>query len=226
MPKNIILIGFRGSGKTEAAKSLSKKLGFPVVSTDRLLEKSHGDIRKFIAENGWKLFRKFEAEVIQELNAESSIIDCGGGIVENIRNMQKLKENGIVFWLKTDNRTIISRLKNDSGRPPLTRHPFKKEIRLVLRRRNPLYKKFSDFEIDTGKKSADDIASEIISLANAGNKTKICAVIAESSMGRAINAAKKAKDADIIELRLDFIRGLKENGLKILRASTKKKMIA
>src|SRR3990167_3612116 len=108
MPKNIILIGFRGSGKTEVAKSLSKKLGFPVLSTDRLLEKSHGDIRRFIAENGWKLFRKFEAEVIQELNAESSIIDCGGGIVENNQNMQKLRENGTVFWLNTDKMAILS----------------------------------------------------------------------------------------------------------------------
>src|SRR3989344_5457620 len=148
MPKNIILIGFRGSGKTEAAKSLSKKLGFPVVSTDRLLEKSHGDIRKFIAKNGWKLFRKLEAEVIQELNAESSVIDCGGGIVENSQNMQKLRENGTVFWLNTGKRAIISMLKNDSGRPPLTRHPLEKEIEIVLKKRNPLYKKFSDFEIN------------------------------------------------------------------------------
>src|SRR3989344_2315546 len=127
MTKNIVLIGFRGSGKTEAAKSLSKKLGFPVVSTDRLLEKSHGDIRKFIAKNGWRLFRKLEAGVIQELNAESSIIDCGGGIVENSQNMQKLRENGIVFWLNTNKNIIISRLKKDSARPPLTMHPLGKE---------------------------------------------------------------------------------------------------
>lgn len=229
MPKNIVLTGFRGSGKSEAAKSLSKKLGFPVLSTDKLIEKAHGDIRKFIAESGWKLFRKFESQAIQELNAERSIIDCGGGIVENSSNMKKLKENGIVFWLNTDSRTIISRLKNDSGRPPLTKHPFKKEIQLVLKKRNPLYRKFSDFEIDTGKKSAGEIASEIIRMANAINDAGICAVIAENSVGKAVNAVKKAGGAEAIEFRLDFIKDLKENDLKTLRASAKsakKKAIA
>src|SRR3989338_170669 len=178
MLSNIILIGFRGSGKTEAAKSLSKNLGFPVLSTDKLFEKAHGDIGKFVAENGWKLFRKLESKIIHELNAESSIIDCDGGIVENSRNMEKLKENGIVFWLKADSQTIIKRLKNNaknySSRPPLTGHSFKKEIRLILRKRSPLYKKFSDFEINTSRKSADEAASEIISMANTGNNTQIC----------------------------------------------------
>jgi len=235
MLSNIILIGFRGSGKTEAAKSLSKKLGFPVLSTDKLFEKAHGDIGKFVAENGWKLFRKLESKIIHELNAESSIIDCGGGIVENSRNMEKLKENGIVFWLKADSQTIIKRLKNNaknySSRPPLTGHSFKKEIRLILRKRSPLYKKFSDFEINTSRKSADEAASEIISMANTGNNTqicntKICAVIAEISVDRAIKAVGKAKGADIVELRLDFIKDLKESDLKTLRDSTKKEVIA
>ena len=36
-PKNIILIGFMGSGKSSIARELSHTLGYPVVDTDGLI---------------------------------------------------------------------------------------------------------------------------------------------------------------------------------------------
>ena len=63
MKKNILLIGFPGSGKTTIGKRLAEKLNFTFIDTDRTIENQYsmklGDILNMI---GSKQFKKLEEE--------------------------------------------------------------------------------------------------------------------------------------------------------------------
>jgi shikimate kinase len=166
---NIVLIGYRGTGKTAVGKKLSHKLRRPLYQLDAIIEKHEGAaIPKIVAQHGWDYFRDREAELLAEVaKKDSCIIDTGGGVVLRSENVGRLKSNGVLFWLTADPETIISRIHDDSGRPPLTPgKSFIEEVADVLQQRLPLYKKAQDFTVDTGGKTIDTIAGEIVKLFN------------------------------------------------------------
>ncbi|MAE43221.1 shikimate kinase [Candidatus Woesearchaeota archaeon] len=165
MSKCIILIGYRGSGKTTIATELSNKLGFPIISIDEEIKKRIGSINESVEKHGWKQFRETESKVIQELNAENAIIDCGGGVVEDEKNIENLRKKGMVVWLRADSDTIIKRLEDSHERPSITGNKsFIDEVGEVLTARIPLYKKACNFEIDTSNKTPKQVSDEMLEL--------------------------------------------------------------
>ncbi len=93
------------------------------------------------------------------------ILDTGGGAILRPQNVQALRENGLVFWLKASPETIAARIKDSAARPALTPgKTFLEEIDEVLRERTPLYHAAADFEIDTDGKTLEKIADDICSL--------------------------------------------------------------
>jgi shikimate kinase len=162
---NIVLIGYRGTGKTAVGKKLSHKLRRPLYQLDAIIEKHEGSaIPAIVAQHGWDYFRDREAVLLEELTKKDScIIDTGGGVVLRGENINRLKINGVLFWLTADPETIINRIRDDAGRPSLTPgKSFIEEVEEVLQQRLPLYKKAQDFTIDTGGKTVDAIANEIV----------------------------------------------------------------
>ena len=223
MPKNIVLMGYRGSGKTYTARYLAKNLGRKIVSTDEEIEKKVGKISDFVKNNGWKKFRDIESEVIESIDGNNLIIDCGGGFVEREKNIRNLKKNGAIIWLKTSPEQIKERIKGSKERPSLTRKmSFLEEIGEVLQKRFPLYKKAEDYEIDTNNKSVEHVGNEILKLIKM--KTEICIPITAETAEEALKDMKQAKKlADLVELRIDFIRNIDENKLEKLLKSKKSK---
>ena len=120
--KNIVLIGYRGAGKTSTAMELSKLTGMNIISTDEEISKKvEMPIADFIDKNGWDEFRKAENEVIESLkDADGVIIDCGGGVVENENNIKLIKQNGVVFWLRAQVSVLADRIKDTKNRPSIT----------------------------------------------------------------------------------------------------------
>lgn len=161
MSKNIVLIGYRGCGKTAVASNLGKNLDLKIISTDDEIIKKVGKINDFLEKNGWKAFRDVESEVIENIDTVNIIIDCGGGVVERKKNIVELKRRGVVFWLKASVPAIVERIKN-SGRPSLTDKSFVDEIEETLEKRVSLYGEAADFEIDTDDKTIDVVSKEII----------------------------------------------------------------
>ena len=204
---NIILIGYRGTGKSVVAKELGKKLHRNIISTDTIFIEKYGDISKFVNNNGWEEFRKLEEEIINKIKCRDTIIDCGGGVIESKTNINKLKQLGDVFWLKASVDVIVSRIQDCQNRPALTsNNDFITEIKTVLKKRNPLYSIASDIEIITDNKSIKEIVKEI---SNFINKTKICIPIVETNVHSAKEEILKVNEvADIIELRLDYIEDI------------------
>ena len=93
---NLILIGFRGTGKTTIGKMLAQRLGKEFVDADEYLEQKEGKtIKDIFAEGGEKLFREIETHVIAELcRLDDRVVATGGGAIlreENVRAFKKVE---------------------------------------------------------------------------------------------------------------------------------------
>ncbi len=163
LQKNIVLIGFMGSGKSMVARRLAKILKRDVVSLDELIEAKEGrPIKRIFEESGEAYFRDREKEVVTEVaGKESLVIDCGGGVVLNPQNLAKLKANGILILLSATTETIYKRVKDKASRPLLNVKDPKTRINELLKERNPLYAQ-ADYTVTTDNKTVEETCREII----------------------------------------------------------------
>jgi shikimate kinase len=161
---NLVLIGYRGTGKSSVASLLGERLGRRVVSLDqRLVLRAGQPIPEFVAEHGWPAFRDLEAELCAEhARQDGLVLDCGGGIVERTANVEALRANGRVVWLRAEIPTIVERIRHGTERPSLTgTGSFVDEVADVLGRRTPLYRAAADLEVVTDGRGLADIAGEV-----------------------------------------------------------------
>jgi shikimate kinase len=164
---NLILIGYRGTGKSTVGRRLASALSMPLVSLDvEIVRRAGQSIPEFVAAKGWEAFRDLETELVLEYSRRThQIIDCGGGVVEKERNFAPLRGSGTVFWLSATPATIASRIENSRDRPALTQgQTFLSEIEEVLRRRTPLYAQLCHVRIATDPLSPAQITDRILSL--------------------------------------------------------------
>ncbi|HEU4683381.1 MAG TPA: shikimate kinase [Nitrospira sp.] len=162
---NIVLIGYRGTGKTSVATLLASKLQRELVSTDAEIVKRVGkSIPDIVAQQGWDYFRKIESEVCRDFSGtQSLVIDTGGGAILRPENAEALKRDGKVFWLTASVPTIVSRIQRDTERPSLTGNKsFTDEVQEVLRDRVPKYEAAADYTIETDNRSIESVVDEII----------------------------------------------------------------
>ena len=89
---NIVLIGYRGTGKSTVGKVLAAKLGRTLVSTDKEIVRRTGrSIPEIVAEQGWEHFRNLESEVCTDLaGRDNLVIDTGGGAILRQQNVGAL----------------------------------------------------------------------------------------------------------------------------------------
>jgi shikimate kinase len=162
---NIVLIGYRGTGKSTVGRAVAARLGRQIVSTDKeIVRRAGSSIPDIVAAHGWDYFRELESTVCQELAAKDDlIIDTGGGAILRQQNVDVFKKNGRLIWLTASVETIAARIGGDSQRPSLTgRKSHVDEIREVLGERIPKYQAAADMTIATDGQSIDDLAATIV----------------------------------------------------------------
>jgi len=165
---NIVLIGYRGCGKSAVAEVLAERTGREIVRTDKIVEERAGcPIPEYVERHGWEAFRDLEAAVVEEAGARDGvIIDTGGGAILRADNVKAVRSGGRLYWLRADAGTIRSRIADSAGRPSLTgEKSFLDEVAEVLAEREPLYAAAADVTIDTAGRSIEDVAWEILQAA-------------------------------------------------------------
>jgi shikimate kinase len=170
---NLILIGYRASGKTSVGKRLSGLLQRPFLDTDALIRQQTGKtVKEIVLEGGWPAFRDVEQEVIAGLAGhEGAVIALGGGAVLEPANVKVLRPRGFFIWLQAGKETIQERLKGDGAsseqRPPL-QPPGNGDEEEVLSRRIPVYRALADLIVDTTGRNIEAVADGIVAALRAG----------------------------------------------------------
>ena len=164
---NIILIGYRGTGKSTVGRRLAVRLGRVLVSTDvEIVKRAKRTIPEIVAQEGWEYFRDLESSICRELSSRDQlVIDTGGGAILRTENIEALKKNGAVFWLTASVETIAKRIGGDNQRPSLTgTQSFVDEIQDVLRERTPKYQGAADHMITTDDRSINQLVEMLLTL--------------------------------------------------------------
>lgn len=164
---NLVLIGYRGTGKSHVGRLLAARLDMPYIGMDSAIVARAGmPVPQIVEKYGWQGFRDRETAEVRELSGwDNIIVDTGGGVIERPENIELLRENGCIFWLKATVATIVARIQGDGDRPPLTSgKSFTEEVAEVLERRTALYSSTAQFQIDTDEAAPEDVAARIIAL--------------------------------------------------------------
>jgi shikimate kinase len=165
MKSNIVLVGFMGTGKTSVGTQLAEMLEMQFIDTDEIIEKDSGmSISEIFAKMGEDHFRDLESRTIERVSKlERQVIATGGGAVKREKNLQNLKNSGIVFCLYASPEIILQRTSRYNHRPLLQVDDPVSKINEMLKEREQFYTK-ADYMIDTSKLTIDQVVEKIQSI--------------------------------------------------------------
>lgn len=165
----LVLIGYRGTGKSAVGRRVAEKLGLTYVAMDDTIAAKAGmSIPEIVEKFGWPHFRDLESAVAKELSSQKNImVDTGGGVIERPENMTALSADACVIWLQASVEVIVARIENGTQRPALTRNKsFTEEVAEVLARRIDKYQAAAHVTINTDALGIDEIVEKIIAVWN------------------------------------------------------------
>jgi shikimate kinase len=163
----LVLIGYRGTGKSRVSQLLSTRMNMNRIGFDEEIVKAAGmSIPKIVEAHGWEWFRDLESSLTAKFSAlDNVVLDTGGGVILRPANVELLKKNSVVIWLTAEVPTILARIGTDTNRPALVAgKTFIEEIEEVLTVRTPLYRAAADCEISTDILSPEEITDKIIAV--------------------------------------------------------------
>ena len=164
MKTSIALIGFMGTGKTTVGKALAEKLGKEFFELDLLIEKKAGKtIPAIFKEDGEISFREFEIDVAKEVSQlRNAVIACGGGVILNKINIDRLRKEAVIVYLTASPRVILRRISRDTDERPLlaVANPTL-TIKDLLRFRRPFYERAADVTVNTSRLDIDSVVRQI-----------------------------------------------------------------
>lgn len=166
--QNVMLVGYRCTGKTSVGQRIAERLGREFLDLDEWIEtetgRSPGEI---IVTDGEESFRDQEQEALKQVAGRKGLVlATGGGVVLREENLRRMQAHGLVLWLRAEAETIVTRMqaagKKDRDRPPLTNLPQEQEVLAHLRRRTPLYEAAAHCRFDTDEKSIEEVADAVM----------------------------------------------------------------
>ncbi len=162
---SIYLVGFMGTGKTQTAKVLARRLNRTCVDMDEVIvARQKMPISEIFKSKGEPYFRKLEKDLVGELVVqEGLIVACGGGVFVDEENIKKLKEAGIVICLLSSPEVILKRTKAYKARPLLNVDNPKARIEELLEKRMPYYSR-AHHMVDADRLTVEETASEILKM--------------------------------------------------------------
>ena len=164
-PRNLVLVGFMGTGKSAVGRRVAALAAAPFLEMDAELERRAGkSISRIFAEDGEPAFRDQEAQLAEEWGRkQGAVISCGGGVVLREANLRALQANGLLVCLTARPEVILARTARAAKRPLLAGDNPEQKIRDLLAARAPLYAKIP-VQIDTSDASLEDLASRLLKL--------------------------------------------------------------
>ena len=151
--QNIVLIGMPSSGKSTIAKLLADKNHLELIDLDEeIIKMIKMPIKDYFAKYGEAKFREVESEVIKNIyQGAPKVISTGGGAILNEDNVRRLKQNGVLYFIKRDLDKLVA-----TDDRPLSNDLEK--LKKIYEVRLPIYVKVADKIIDNNGDIKDTLS--------------------------------------------------------------------
>jgi shikimate kinase len=161
--RNLVLVGFMGSGKSSVGRILSSLTGFALVDTDTLVAQEAGQsIPAIFKQHGEEHFRALETKVLQSLVGRIGlIVATGGGAITVAENRKLLPQIGPVVWLDASPEHLYQRVKH-SKRPLLQTKDPRRTVEELYQAREPFYRETATVRIDSGSLTHRQTAEAVL----------------------------------------------------------------
>ncbi len=168
---NIILIGFKKTGKTTIGKALAKAMGMQFLDTDHCIENDFYQTTemKFSARKiydwlGGEAFRGLEKQAIKKLlPIENAVISTGGGSLVDPENVASLKQIGQLIYLNTPSQVLLERFRHGGQLPSfIDENDIENSFEKLYQERLTLYQANADIILDTGHMNVNQVVKAII----------------------------------------------------------------
>jgi shikimate kinase len=162
--RNLVLVGFMGSGKSSVGREIARRWGFRFLDTDMIIrQKYRKSIPDIFATFGEQVFRDEENKALQDLeNSDRAVIATGGGIILQPRNHLLLRSLGVVVWLLASEEIVWERVSRNQNRPLLQTKDPRTTITNLMVTREPLYRSVADINIETSGLTHQEVADRAV----------------------------------------------------------------
>jgi shikimate kinase len=162
--KNIILVGLKGTNKSEIGEELAHRLKMKFIDTDDIMKRESGlELPELLKKVGEKQFRFLENSIIEEIsNVSDTVIVVGGVSILNRKNIKVLKQNGLVVSLITS-KINFNRNKYKDEKSQLLRqwNQVFQSAKSILNLKTPSFPA-ADYIVDVTDLSTEKTSQKII----------------------------------------------------------------
>jgi shikimate kinase len=166
MVRHVVLVGLMGTGKTTVGRLLAAALGLPFTDSDAAIERERGStVQELANEIGVDEMHELEARhLLGALEApEPSVIAAAASTIDDAACRQALTAPGVrTIWLKADPAVLAGRFQLQKHRPRFGRSPRDLLVEQA-RERDALFRSLHGIEIETGRKSPDEVVELALS---------------------------------------------------------------
>lgn len=161
-PRHLWLLGLSGAGKSTVGPRLAGTLDLPWIDTDAEISREAGQtIPEIFSKEGEPGFRKRESQILEKISlGPSSVVSCGGGILQEEANRIRIASTGLRIYLKSDPSILAARLRRGHARPLLSGPSAEAALTRQLAERGPWYEE-SEIQIDVSGQTPDEVAKMI-----------------------------------------------------------------
>lgn len=167
MDKNIIFVGFMGTGKTTVGRRVSGKLNMDFYDTDEYIKRCENmSVADVLTKKGKKYFEGAQRFAVQNIcENKNALIATGGSTLSDEKCRDIILQNGITVWLRAKPETIYENLKNSHNKRAELSGKSLEEIIDILCEYSQYYQ-MSDIVVDVDENTDRDIDAVVDKVVN------------------------------------------------------------